>query len=101
MLFPTCSSKLENGALEDLCLKILAETNKDEAENIVEKYLDNMKKEGYTELRQHHKNVLHSYLSAKDKFITKKLGEAARDGAFDFKSKELNSLLEFVGEMIE
>ena len=101
LLFPACSSKLENGTLEDLCLKILAETNKDEAKDIVERYLDNMKKDGYTELKQYHKNVLHSYLSAKDKFVTKKLGEAARDGAFDFKSEELNSLVKFVGEMIK
>ena len=29
-----------------------------------------------------------------------KLGEAARAGAFDFKSKELNSLVGVVGELV-
>lgn len=100
LLFPTCSKKLLNGTLEDLCIKIIAETNKHGARVIAEEYLNSMKKDGYTELKQYHKNILYSYLSAKDKFVTKKLGEAARDGAFDFKSEELNSLLEFIGEMI-
>ena len=30
-----------------------------------------------------------------------KLGEADRVGTFDFKSEELNSLIGFVGEMVE
>jgi hypothetical protein len=30
-----------------------------------------------------------------------KLGEAARAGAFDFKNEELNSLVGFVGEMVD
>lgn len=101
LLFPTCSKELSNGTLEDLCLNIITEENKDKAKNIVNDYLNNMKKEGYTELKHLHKNVLHSYLQAKDKFVTMKLGEAARAGAFDFKSEELNSLVGFVGEMIE
>ena len=57
-------------------------------------------KEGYKKLKYLHKKFLHSYLQAKDKFVTMKLGEAARAGAFDFKSEELNSLVGFVGEMV-
>ena len=101
LLFPTCSKELTNGTLEDLCLNIITEVNRDKAKNIVKDYLSNMKKEGYTEFKHLHKNILHSYLQAKDKFVTMKLGEAARAGAFDFKSEELNSLVGFVGEMVE
>lgn len=101
LLFPTCSKELSNGTLEDLCLNIIIEENKDKAKNIVNDYLNNMKKEGYTELKHLHKNILHSYLQAKDKFVTMKLGQAARAGAFDFKSKELNTLIRFVGEMMK
>lgn len=100
MLFPTCSKELSNGTLEDLCLNIITEENKDKAKNIVNDYLNDMKKEGYTELKHLHKNILHSYLQAKDKFVTMKLGEAARAGAFDFKSEELNSLVGFVDIMV-
>lgn len=39
-------------------------------------------------------------LQAKGKFVIAKLGEAARAGAFDFKSGELNSLAGLIGEMI-
>ena len=100
LLFPTCSKELSNGTLEDLCLNIITEEDKDKAKNIVNDYLNNMKKEGYTKLKHLHKNILHSYLQAKDKFVTMKLGEAARAGAFNFKSEEMNSLVEFVGEMV-
>lgn len=101
LLFPTCSSELENGTLEDLCLKIINEDNKEKVGNIVGDFLDNMKKEKYTELKQYHKNLLHSYLSAKDGFVTLKLGEAARAGAFDFNSEKLKPLLEFINVMLE
>lgn len=100
LLFPTCSKELLNGTLEDLCLNIITEENKDKVKNIVNDYLNNMKKEGYTELKHLHKNILHSYLQSKDKFVTMKLGEAARAGAFDFKSEELNSLVGFVDIMV-
>lgn len=60
-----------------------------------------MKIQGYTKLKHYHKNILHSYLQAKDKLVTLKLGEAAKAGAFDFNSEELNLLLEFIGKMIE
>ena len=57
-------------------------------------------KEGYKKLKYLYKNILHSYLQAKDKFVTMKLGEAASAGAFDFKSEELNSLVGFVDIMV-
>ena len=101
LLFPTCSKELKNGTLEDLCLKILSEDNVDKVKSVVDNYLDEMRKEGYTKLKKYHKSVLHSYLSAKDEYVTLKLGEAAKSGAFNFKSKELDSLLEFIGKMVE
>ena len=101
LLAPTYSSKLENGTLEDLCLKIINEKNKKEVNSIVNKYLIEMHKAGYTELNKKHKNLLHSYLSCKDDFVSYKLGEAASAGAFDFASNELKPLLNFIEEMIE
>ena len=70
LLFPTCSKELLNGTLEDLWLNIIIEENKEEVKNIVDGYLNNMKIQGYTKLKHYHKNILHSYLQAKDKFVT-------------------------------
>lgn len=57
-------------------------------------------KEGYKKLKYLYKNILHSYLQAKDKFVAMKLGEGVRAGAFDFKSEKLNLLVGFAGEIV-
>lgn len=98
LLFPTCSSNCENGTLEDLCLSILA---KDDANTILEDvnraiqpYIQNGK------LPRQHKNKLHAYFSFTDDFVSLKIGEAARAGAFSWTSPQIELLKKFLNAML-
>jgi hypothetical protein len=95
ILFPSCSKTLENGTLEDLCLKILAKDNAksilQNAEKALEPYL--------TQLQHPHKNHLHTYFSMTNEFVSLKIGEAAKANAFRWNSPEINSLKSFLLQM--
>ena len=101
LLFPSCDRDTENGALEDLCLQIL----NDEKANQVIAYSDGLINSlEKTELRTFpHKNKarLHTYFSVTDDFISLKVGEAAKAGAFDWSHSKLLPLRSFLEELLE
>ncbi|MDR2763149.1 MAG: hypothetical protein LBB88_11135 [Planctomycetaceae bacterium] len=94
ILFPSCGEKVENGTLEDLCLSIL--TGED-VESILAA-VDNALKD--RQFRQLHKNRLHSYFSMTDKYVSLKIGEAAKAQAFNFNAAQMKSCKNFLLEMI-
>ena len=93
VLFPKCDDNPQNGTLEDLCLNILAKEDAvsvlDNAADVLEKY----------KFRKPHKNRLHTYFSLTDEFVSMKIGEAARIGAFSFHGHAIDSLKAFLIKM--
>ena len=91
-LFPSCSDKLENGTLEDLCLRTLSKKQSYDtllkADSLVKDFC----------FKRPHKNLLHTYFSLTDKYVTLKIGEAAKAGAFDLMCPEVESLRYFLAQ---
>jgi hypothetical protein len=84
-LFPSFNLANESGTLEDLCLKIIADYDKDIILDIVEAATSAIEeRNGF--LKRKHKNELHTFLSLTDNFVGLKIGESAKAGAFDFDS---------------
>jgi len=97
LLFPSCSNSLENGTLEDLCVRILADDHSTEILKDVELSLDKYK----NILPRHHKNRLHMYFSFTDNYVSYKIGEAAKAKAFSYKKNEILSLKNFLKQMLK
>ena len=95
MLFP-----LDNnvGTLEDLCLRILYEVNGGRALSTIDDFLNKMESSHERVFPRKHKNKLHTYLSSHDKYVTMPLGLAAKAGAFNWDSDELEPLKSFLYE---
>ena len=97
LLFPDCNDKPGKGSLEDLCLRILANgqagTFLSNAEAALKPVVDIGK------LPRPHKNRLHTYFSLTDEFVSKKIGQAAKAGAFNYDAPEIVSIKTFLLEM--
>ena len=82
MIFPgytdSNNTRLENGTLEDLCLKTIAD---DPIMPSVENFLRSVQATGEPMPRPH-KSTLYTYLAGKQMLTGLKLGEAARVGAW-------------------
>ena len=94
MLFPLNNN---NGTLEDLCLRILSEKNKNLLTSI-DKFLETLESSYGRSYRRKHKNKLHTYLSSSDNYVTMPLGVASKAGAFDWGSNELEPFKKFIIE---
>ncbi len=81
--------KYDKGALEDLCLKTLSESENRYLDK-VDAYLQNINE--LSKLTHRHKSRLHAYLAAKNNFVGMKIGEAAKAGAWDWNSKVLGNI---------
>ena len=90
-LFPAFDS-LTSGALEDLCVSIVAEENWDSMQNSIKEFLQIIKNNYGKKLPREFKNKLHTYFSATDEFVSLKIGEAAKAGAFDWNNAALNAM---------
>jgi len=97
VLFPSCSAALQNGTLEDLCLRMLAQENAKTLLSSADAALAPYKKQ----LPRLHKNRLHTYFSMTDAFVSLKVGEASRDGAFCYECPEMESLKSFLVQMAQ
>lgn len=86
--FPNCAENPENGTLEDLCLDILSEKNKTILGKI-DGFIEKLKEECNREFPHEFKTKLHTYFSVTDKYISLKIGEAAKAGAFSWDDKKL------------
>lgn len=93
MLFPLNDNA---GTLEDLCLQILREKDNKTILSSIDKFLSAMESSYGRNYRRKHKNKLHTYLSSSDEYVTMPLGLASSAGAFDWGSRELEPLKNFL-----
>ncbi len=96
-LFPSFDSTTD-GTLEDLCLSIVAEERWDLFQNSIINYLHTVKDTFGKELPREFKNVLHTYFSSTNDFVSLKIGEAAKAGAFNWNHEALTSLRDFLAK---
>ena len=101
LLFPTCTQDAENGTLEDLCLQILKDEKSNEVITRADHLIDSLKKDDLRTFPHEHKAKLHTYFSVTDEYISLKVGEAAKAGAFDWNSSKLSPLRAFLEELLE
>ena len=92
-----------NGTLEDLCVDIIAgsscSTSAEELMSITDSCMLSLIESRGKEFICPHKNRLHLYLSATDKYVGAKVGEAASWGAFDLASPKLSQLKKLILQM--
>lgn len=101
LLFPTCDRASASGTLEDLCLSILAEDGKAEILNDIDDFIMSLKQNRERRFPHEFKAKLHTYFSVTDRYVSLKIGEAARAGAFDWENEALDALRRFVESMGE
>ena len=100
VLFPTCDNTLQNGTLEDLCLSILSVTSADNTVEHIDKFFANLEKYRGKPFGRIFKAKLHIYFSVHNDYVSLKIGEAAKAGAFDWKNATLNPLKNFIREIL-
>lgn len=100
-LMPSCNQHPTTGALEDLCWSILKGANAEGIRADVQGFIDIIKQRYGTVSTHEHKSRLHAYFSVNEKYISMKIGEAARAGAFDWTSDKLAGLKELIAEGLE
>lgn len=96
LLFPTCSETVENGTLEDLCLNII---KGEDAQSILDT-VDNALKLYKHTFSCPHKNRLHTFFSFTNEYVSLKIGEAAKCGAFSYDKPEIKNLKKFLAQMV-
>jgi len=89
-LFPSLSKNIENGTLEDLFLNNLKHPNASQALKDIQCFMNKLETGGRN-FKWPHKSKLYTYFSIEDKFVSKKLGEAAKVNAFNFDCAAMNS----------
>lgn len=97
-LMPSCSQHPTTGALEDLCWNILKGANAEGMRGDVQDFIDVIKRRYGTVSTHEHKSRLHTYFSVNEGYISMKVGEAARAGAFEWASDELAGLKKLIAE---
>ncbi len=97
-LLPTCELPYTAGTLEDLCWDILKDEQVVELKDEAKEFVSHIK-QTYNSITSHeHKARLHTYFSINEKFVTMKVGEAVRAGAFDLGSERLLPLKKLMEE---
>ncbi len=91
-LFPTCSSEMRNGTLEDLCIAIIFDNYLKEKEQDIDGFISSFIDKYEVKYPRIHKNRIHLYFSSTNEYVGMKIGEAAKVGAYDWASPLLNSL---------
>lgn len=95
MLFPLNN---DVGTLEDLCLQILSEANGESILSSIYAFLETMESSFGRSYHRKHKNILHTYFSSSEEYVTMPLGLASRVGAFNWSSNKMNPLKCFLTE---
>lgn len=97
-LLPSCSNHPIPGALEDLCWDIINNNNADNMKNDVHNFLADIIQK-YNSIGSHeHKSQIHTYLSINKNYISMKIGEAAKAGAFNWNHDKLNDLRKLLSD---
>lgn len=99
-LFPTFDNTLRNGTLEDLCLSILSDASADNTLEQIDKFLADLEKYREMPFSRIFKAKLHTYFSVHNDYVSLKIGEAAKAGAFDWNNAALNPLKSFIQEIL-
>lgn len=99
LLFPTCNANPTNGTLEDLCMSILSSTKAPELKQEIVHFMGTLKEKHRFNFARPFKTQLHTYFSIHDNYVSLKIGEAAKAGAFDWNHKNLAPLKEFLLKM--
>ena len=99
LLFPTCDANPENGTLEDLCFSILSNAKAPDLKQEIANFMDTLKAKHQFNFTYPFKTKLHTYFSIHNNYVSLKIGEAARAGAFDWNHKKLAPLKEFLLKM--
>lgn len=95
-LLPNCSKCPEAGALEDLCWNILKDKDAEEQKKDVQSFISGII-EKYDSIGSHeHKSRIHTFFSINKNYVSLKIGEAAKAGAFDWNSEHLMPLKEVI-----
>ena len=100
LLFPVCGEHPRSGTLEDLCLEILKEENREMILAEVQGLMDRLHDKHGREFPHELKTKLHTYFSVTDDFVSMKIGEAARAGAFDWHHPALWPIRDFILELL-
>lgn len=100
LLFPTCSDVVENGTLEDLCLSILSDAQAPTMLEEIDSFLSLLKNKHSMAFTWEFKTKLHTYFSIKNDYVSLKIGEAAKVGAFNWEDSRLNPMRDFLAEVL-
>ena len=101
LLFPTCDVSVQTGTLEDLCLSILSEDRSHEIIDDIQEFMNEVG-EKYNRIYPHEfKTKLHAYFSITDSYVSLKIGEAAKAGAFNWSNAKLLPLKNFLLEVLQ
>lgn len=96
LLFPSCSSTPTEGTLEDLCLEIM---KTDDVIQNVDRFINDLQSAGKRTFPRVHKNKLHTYLSVTEPYVSLKIGEAGKAGAYDWSHEKMKRIAGFIKEI--
>lgn len=99
LLFPNCNAESANGTLEDLCLSILSNAKAPELKQEIVYFMDTLKEKYHFKFSRPFKTKLHTYFSIHDDYVSLKIGEAAKAGAFDWNHEKLAPFKKFLSKM--
>ena len=94
-LFPSLSKSDRRGTLEDLIIENLMEDRVESLLHDIYLFLEDLKSNG-RDFKWPHKTKLHTYFSVTDNFVSNKIGQAVKAGAFNYECSEMNSLKELL-----
>lgn len=101
LLFPTCDVSVQSGTLEDLCLSILSENQSHKIIGDIQEFINKVGEQYNRTYPHEFKTKLHTYFSITDAYVSLKIGEAAKAGAFNWTNEKLLPLKNFLMEIIE
>lgn len=93
--------KWDDGTLEDLCLKILMDSQSSEKMNWIYEFLNKSQEKFNNRIGHMHKAKLHTYFSSNEPFIGLKIGEATRSHAFNLESDALVNFKKMFDDMVK
>ena len=91
----------DNGTLEDLCLKILNDSQSSKKINFISEYLKQSQENFQNKIRHMHKAKLHTYFSSNEPLIGLKIGEATKKNAFNLESDVLVNFKKMFDNMVK
>mgnify|MGYP006872981366 CR=1 FL=1 len=97
-LLPACSSNPVSGAPEDPCWHILEEPCSNAMREDMQTFIEGIKQDYGTVSTHGHKSRLHTFFSINERYVSTKMGEAARAGAFAWDNERLDGLRTLIEE---